>query len=117
MTFPVRPGSYQRSRANDFAPRISTGNDPSLREDIWDVWAQTGAPSELARLVAEFLPAAGLPALERTIATYQGIGMWTGELAISPDLYAHTVKLFRTFDGLTIDPPYADLVVPYPHHG
>ena len=79
--------------------------------------AQTGAPSELARLVAEFLPAAGLPALERTIASYQGIGMWTGDLAISPELYAHTVKLFRTFDGLTIDPPYADLVVPYPHHG
>jgi NitT/TauT family transport system substrate-binding protein len=81
------------------------------------VHAQTGAPAELARLVAEFLPSAGLPALERTIATYQAIGMWTGDLGISPELYAHTVRLFRTFDDLALEPPYGDLVVPYPSHG
>jgi hypothetical protein len=43
--------------------------------------------------------------------------MWTGDLGISPELYAHTVRLFRTFDDLALEPPYGDLVVPYPSHG
>ena len=38
------PGAYQVQRADDFAPRISVGTDPSLREGIWDAWAQSGFP-------------------------------------------------------------------------
>jgi hypothetical protein len=34
---------YRVQRADDFAPRISTGTDPALREGIWDAWAQSGA--------------------------------------------------------------------------
>lgn len=38
----LRRGVYQVQRADDFAPRISVGTDPSLREGIWDAWAQSG---------------------------------------------------------------------------
>lgn len=48
--FQIRPGSYQRERADDFAPRIATGNDPSLREGIWDVWAFSGAQDGIDQL-------------------------------------------------------------------
>ena len=43
--FALRNGrGYSVARADDFAPRISVGTDPSLREGIWDAWAQSGAP-------------------------------------------------------------------------
>jgi hypothetical protein len=41
--FMARNG-YQVQRADDFAPRISVGTDPSYREGIWDAWAQSGFP-------------------------------------------------------------------------
>lgn len=38
------PGSYQgQTRVSDFAPRISTGTDPTLREGYWEAWAQKAA--------------------------------------------------------------------------
>ncbi len=42
--FMLRKGSYGQERADDFAPRIATGDDPRLREGIWQTWAQEGAP-------------------------------------------------------------------------
>jgi len=48
--FQIRKGSYQEERADDFAPRIATGNDPSLREGIWDVWSHNGAPGGIDQL-------------------------------------------------------------------
>ena len=42
--FMLRDGRYRVQRADDFAPRISVGTDPSLREGIWDAWAQSGFP-------------------------------------------------------------------------
>ncbi len=48
--FKIKPGSYMRERVDDFAPRIATGNDPSLREGLWDVWAITGATAGIDQL-------------------------------------------------------------------
>ena len=80
--------------------------------------AQTGAPAELATLVAEYLPAASLGALATTIATYQGIGMWTGPLDIDRQRFLDTVQLFRSFStGVvdpTVDPEFTDAVAPLP---
>lgn len=42
--FALRDGHYEVQRADDFAPRISVGTDPALREGIWDAWAQSGFP-------------------------------------------------------------------------
>lgn len=49
--FKIRPGSYRRERADDFAPRIATGNDPKTREGLWDSWAQTGASEGVDQLL------------------------------------------------------------------
>lgn len=76
--------------------------------------AQTGEPAELARLVAEFLPTASLDALERTIAQYQGIGMWAGALDLTPDLYDTTVQFFATYDNLAVRPPYEHVATAFP---
>lgn len=35
-------GSYSRQRADDFAPRISSGNDTATAQGLWQSWAQTG---------------------------------------------------------------------------
>lgn len=48
--FMVVPGSYRVERADDFAPRIATGNEPSLREGIWDAWAMSGASEGIDQL-------------------------------------------------------------------
>lgn len=52
MGFMLAPGAYSDERADDFAPRIATGNDPTLREGIWDEWAITGAPEGIDQLTA-----------------------------------------------------------------
>lgn len=49
--FKIRPGSYRRERADDFAPRISTGNDPKTREGLWDSWAQNSAAEGIDQLL------------------------------------------------------------------
>ena len=46
----IRPGSLKEDRADEFAPRIATGTDPSLREGIWDAWSQTGAQEGIDQL-------------------------------------------------------------------
>jgi len=50
LGFMVRPGTYQKERANDFAPQIAVGDDPSLREGIWNTWSQDGAPEGIDQL-------------------------------------------------------------------
>ncbi len=42
--FVIVPGSYRGpEQASDFAPRISTGTEPALREGLWDVWSMDSA--------------------------------------------------------------------------
>lgn len=67
--FMLRNGRYAVQRADDFAPRISTGTDPSLREGIWDAWAQSGAPEGIdqptVRSLAKILSSDGNVFLSR----------------------------------------------------
>jgi len=48
--FMIDPGSYERQRADDFAPRIAVGTEPRVREGIWDAWSQTGAVEGIDQL-------------------------------------------------------------------
>jgi ABC-type nitrate/sulfonate/bicarbonate transport system substrate-binding protein len=56
--------------------------------------AQQAPPAEIAALVAGYFPQVGRAALERTIADYQRLGCWNGDMAITPELHARTLDVF-----------------------
>lgn len=56
--------------------------------------AQQAPPAEIAARVADYFPQVGRAALERTIADYQRLGCWSGDMAITPELYARTLEVF-----------------------
>ena len=73
------------------------------------------APAEqVAALTAEFLPDIDRGALTRTIADYQRIGCWRGDIAISRELYDRTTALFLRTGDIGRAAPYEDVIAPVP---
>lgn len=51
--FMIDPGSYRSERVDDFAPRISTGDDPAYRESFWNAWVQSNFTEGVDQTVFE----------------------------------------------------------------
>ncbi len=76
--------------------------------------AQEAPAEQVAALAAEFLPDIDRGALTRTIADYQRIGCWRGDIAISRELYDRTTALFLRNGDIRRAAPYEDVIAPVP---
>jgi NitT/TauT family transport system substrate-binding protein len=72
--------------------------------------AQQAPPAEIAARVAGYFPQRGRAALERTIADYQRLGCWSGDMAITPELHARTLDVFLASGDIRGAIPLAGLV-------
>ena len=70
--------------------------------------------AELARQIASFLPNVPLEVLGRTIAMYQSIDAWRGDVTITPELYERTVDIFVETGHILRRPPMHDVVMAPP---
>ena len=57
-------------------------------------WAREASPAEVAEREAEFFPGVARETLAQTVADYQALGCWDGELGISPEEYEQALKVF-----------------------
>jgi ABC-type nitrate/sulfonate/bicarbonate transport system substrate-binding protein len=67
--------------------------------------AQQAPASEIAAIVAPFLPGTEIRAIASAVAAYQELGTWTGGIEIDASLHQATIEVFRDHDGLTVEPP------------
>ncbi len=76
--------------------------------------ARTAPPEVLAQKVAPYLEGLSLSALTETIRDYQELETWTGDEAISPDLYQATVDTFLHEQYIDARPAMQDVIAPTP---
>jgi hypothetical protein len=68
----------------------------------------------VAALDAEFLPDVDRAVLTRTVADYQRIGCWRGDIALTREIYDRTTALFLRNGDIRRAAPYEDVVAPLP---
>lgn len=76
--------------------------------------AQQASASDVAHLVAPFLPGVDRVALVRTIEAYQRLGTWRHDRTIPRDLYEQTVDIFVWGGVIAARPPYEAVVAARP---
>ncbi len=76
--------------------------------------AQSDEPSAVARDLAGFFPDVGQDALSKTVADYQRLGCWEGDIGISDALYERTVALFVRCGHLRGPVPRSAVTAPLP---
>ncbi len=76
--------------------------------------AQEAPAAEVAALVGTFLPDVDRGVLTRTVADYQRIGCWSGDIALTRALYDRTTALFLRNGDIRRAAPYEDVVAPVP---
>lgn len=69
------------------------------------------AAEEVADREAEFFPRTDRNALTRTIARYQALGCWDGDLAITRERYEQALNVFLHSGKISTRYPYEDVVV------
>lgn len=76
--------------------------------------AQAAPPDEAAAILTPFLPHVDRAVLARTVADYQRLGCWTGDHAITRDLYDRTAALFVRNGDIQRAAPYESVVEALP---
>jgi NitT/TauT family transport system substrate-binding protein len=74
-------------------------------------WVNQAPAEEVAGGVAEFFPQTDRDALTKTIARYQGLGCWDGDLAITRERYEQALNVFLHSGKFSRRYPYEDVVV------
>jgi NitT/TauT family transport system substrate-binding protein len=74
-------------------------------------WVNHAPAEEVAEREAEFFPRTDRNALTRTIARYQALGCWDGDLAITRERYEQALNVFLHSGKISRRYPYEDVVV------
>ena len=77
-------------------------------------WVTEAPAEEIAAKEAGLFPNIACEALARSIARYQKLGCWEGELAITRELYEQAVEVFMHGAGMSARHPYDEVVVSPP---
>ena len=77
-------------------------------------WVREAPPEEVAEKEASFFDDIDPEVLALTIARYQQVGCWSGDLTIPRDLYEQALNVFEHGGAITNRHPYEDVVVPPP---
>ena len=77
-------------------------------------WVNTADPAEVARAEASFFPDMATESVAQAIKYYQGLGAWSGGIAIEPDLYEAALDVFEHSGLVGSRHPYDKVVVPPP---
>ena len=77
-------------------------------------FAHSAPAEEIAALEANagFFPGVHREVLTRTIAAYQSLGCWSGDIAISPQAYEHLLDVFLFSGVITHRHPYDAAITP-----
>jgi NitT/TauT family transport system substrate-binding protein len=73
-------------------------------------WANKAAPGEIADAEASFFPNIDRRALSAAIASYQSLDCWTGDLAITRELYEQALEVFLYSGAIPRRYPYEEVV-------
>ena len=76
-------------------------------------WLNQAAAEEVVDKEIEFFPQTDREALAATIARYQALGCWDGNLTITRERYEQALDVFLHFGKISRRYPYEDVVV-YP---
>lgn len=74
-------------------------------------WVNQAPAEEVAASEIEFFPKTDPEALARTIARYQALGCWDGDLAITRERYEQALNVFLHSGKISRRHPYEDVVV------
>lgn len=77
-------------------------------------WVNTASPQEIAAAERPFFPDTDEAALARSIAAYQSLGTWSGDVAIPRALYETALDVFSYSKLITVRHPYERVVVQPP---
>ena len=73
-------------------------------------WANKASPEEIAETEVSFFPNIDRKALSAAIASYQSLGCWAGDLAITRDLYEQALEVFLYSGAIPRRYPYEEVV-------
>src|SRR5581483_6830067 len=74
-------------------------------------WVRSAPVAEVAAAEAEFFPGVSRDLLAETIARYQQLGTWDGDLPIPRDLYEQSLNVFAAARAITWRHPYDEVVI------
>jgi NitT/TauT family transport system substrate-binding protein len=77
-------------------------------------WVTGAPPEEIADREAALFPTIDREALSKSIARYQKLGCWEGDLEITRELYEQALDVFLHSEAISARHPYDDVVVPPP---
>jgi NitT/TauT family transport system substrate-binding protein len=77
-------------------------------------WVREAPAEEIARKEAGLFPGIDLDALSKSIARYQKVGCWKGDLQITRELYEQALDVFLHSAAISARHPYAEIVAPPP---
>ena len=77
-------------------------------------WVSEAPAEEIAEKEAPFFPGIERDVLATTIASYQTLGCWQGDPAISRELYEQSLTVFLHSKAINQRHPYEDVVAPPP---
>ncbi len=77
-------------------------------------WVQTAAPEKVAEAEQTYFPNVDGAVLASSIARYQRLGCWKGDIAIPPKLFAQAVEVFRSGGAISGSPRYEAVVAAPP---
>ena len=77
-------------------------------------WVSEAAVEEVAKSLTDFFPRIDSDVLARTVASYQQLGCWQGDLSITHEQYDHALEVFLHSAVISRRHAYADVVVQPP---
>lgn len=78
------------------------------------VWVSEAPAAEIAGKEASLFPNIELEALSSSIARYQEVGCWKGDLKITRELYEQALDVFTHSAAISVRHPYEEVVVAPP---
>jgi NitT/TauT family transport system substrate-binding protein len=78
------------------------------------LWVNEAPADEVAAREAVLFPGIDLKALSNSIARYQKLGCWEGDLTITRELYDQALNVFLYSEAISTRHPYEEVVVPPP---
>jgi NitT/TauT family transport system substrate-binding protein len=75
------------------------------------LWVQSVPPAETAVREARFFPGVSEDALAKAIGSYQALGNWGGDDAITQELYEQALNVFEYSGGIAHRHPWAEVVL------
>jgi NitT/TauT family transport system substrate-binding protein len=78
------------------------------------LWVTEAPADEIAGREAVLFPNIDLKALSNSIARYQKLGCWEGDLTITRELYDQALNVFLYSEAISARHPYEEVVVPPP---